>query len=87
MPALTLPPTCDRASTIALYPDLCEGLGAVPLLIDASKVDKIGQSMLQLLASAARSEGGISIQNPSEPFLAAVKLTGLEHIVMDGANA
>ncbi len=87
MPAVTLPATCDRASTIALYPDLCEGLGAVPLAIDASKVEKIGQTMLQVLASAARSEGGISVQNPSEPFLAALKLTGLEAIVMDGANA
>lgn len=87
MPALTLPPICDRASTIALYPDLCEGLGAAPLTLDASKVERVGQAMLQVLASAARSEGGISVQNPSEPFVAALKLTGLEAIVMDGANA
>lgn len=87
MPVLTLPPTCDRASTIAFYPDLCEGLGAVPLALDASKVERIGQSMLQVLASAARSEGGIAVQNPSEPFLAALRLTGLQAIVMDGVSA
>lgn len=87
MPALTLPATCDRAATIALYPDLCEGIGAVPLALDASRIERIGQTMLQVLASAARSEGGISIVNPSEPFLAAVRLTGLEHIILDGANA
>jgi anti-anti-sigma regulatory factor len=86
VPSLTLPAICDRASTIALYPDLCEALGAMPLAIDASRVERIGQAMLQVLASAARSEGGITVQSPSEPFLAALRLTGLEQIVIDGAN-
>lgn len=87
MSCLTLPTNCDRASTIALYPDLCEAHGAVPLTLDASRVERIGQTMLQVLVSAARSEGGISVVSPSDPFLAALRLTGLEHIVMDGANA
>lgn len=86
MTTLTLPPICDRASTIAIYPDLCEALGAVPLTLDASGVERIGQTMLQVLASAARTEGGIAVQSPSEPFLAALRLTGLEHTIMDGAN-
>ena len=86
MSALTLPATCDRASTIALLPDLCEALGAVPLPLDASNVERIGQSMLQVLVSAARSEGGINVINPSEAFVAALQLTGLESAIMDGAN-
>lgn len=86
MTALTLPPICDRASTIALYPDLCEALGALPLTVDASRVERIGQTMLQVLVSAARSEGGIAVQSPSAAFVATLRLTGLEQIVLDGAN-
>jgi anti-anti-sigma regulatory factor len=86
MPALTLPTICDRAATIAFYPDLCEALGSMPLTLDASRVERLGQAMLQMLASAARSEGGITVVNPSEPFLATLRLTGLERAVLKGAQ-
>jgi anti-anti-sigma regulatory factor len=84
---LALPPVCDRAAAAALYPELCDSLGSTPLAIDAGRVDRIGQAMLQLLVSAARSEGGITIHAPSTAFLAALRLTGLEQVVMEGAAA
>lgn len=84
---ITLPPICDRSAAAALYPELSEVLGPVPLAIDASRVERIGQAMLQLLVSAARSEGGIAVQHPSPAFAAALALTGLEHIVMEGIAA
>ena len=40
--------------------------------------------MLQLLVSAARSEGGIAVHQPSAAFTAALQLTGLERVVMEG---
>jgi hypothetical protein len=43
--------------------------------------------MLQLLVSAARSEGGITIHQPSPPFTAALRLTGLDHVVLEGVAA
>lgn len=84
---ITLPSLCDRAATSALYPEMQEAIGAMPLVVDASRVERIGQAMLQLLVSAARSEGGITVTKPSEPFLAALRLTGLETVVIDGAAA
>jgi anti-anti-sigma regulatory factor len=81
---IALPPVCDRAAAAALYPELTEGIGAHPLPIDAARVERIGQAMLQLLVSAARSEGGITILAPSEAFTAALRLTGLESVVMEG---
>jgi anti-anti-sigma regulatory factor len=86
MPTLTLPAICDRAATIAFYPDLCEAISTTPLTLDASQVERLGQSMLQMLASAARSEGGITVVNPSEPFLAALRLTGLEKALCEGVQ-
>ncbi|WP_379921917.1 STAS domain-containing protein [Erythrobacter sp. R86502] len=84
---MTLPSICDRSAAIALYPELAELIGAVPLAIDASRVEKIGQAMLQLLVSAARSEGGITIHKPSPSFSAAVILAKLDHVVMEGVAA
>lgn len=81
---ITLPPICDRSAAAALYPELAESLGAVPLPVDAARVERIGQAMLQVLVSAARSEGGIAIQQPSAAFTAALRLTGLEAVVMEG---
>ncbi len=59
----------------------------MPLAVDAARVERIGQAMLQLLVSAARSEGGIAVQQPSPAFTAALVLTGLEHIVIEGVAA
>jgi anti-anti-sigma regulatory factor len=84
---ITLPPICDRSAASALYPELAESLGPAPLAVDAGKVERIGQAMLQLLASAARSEGGILIHQPSAPFTAALKLTGLDHVIVEGIAA
>ncbi|PLK28056.1 hypothetical protein C0V72_00440 [Porphyrobacter sp. TH134] len=84
---ITLPPLCDRSAAAALLPEFAESLGPAPLAVDASKVEKIGQAMLQLLVSAARSEGGIAIHRPSSAFTAALCLTGLDHIVIEGVAA
>jgi anti-anti-sigma regulatory factor len=81
---LVLPPVCDRAAAAALYPELSESLGSHALVIDAGSVERIGQAMLQLLVSAARSEGGITIHAASEAFTAALRLAGLEAVVMEG---
>lgn len=84
---ITLPPICDRSAATALYPEFAESLGPVPLAIDASRVERIGQAMLQVLVSAARSEGGIVVQAPSPAFSAALALTGLERAIMEGVAA
>ena len=84
---IALPPVCDRSAAAALYPEMAESLGATPLTVDASRVEKIGQAMLQLLVSAARTEGGIAVHQPSPAFTAALGLTGLDHIIMEGAAA
>jgi anti-anti-sigma regulatory factor len=84
---ITLPAVCDRSAASALYPELAEAIGAIPLAVDASRVEKIGQAMLQMLVSAARSEGGIAIRQPSPAFTAALLLSGLDHIVLEGVTA
>jgi anti-anti-sigma regulatory factor len=81
---LTLPPVCDRSAAAALYSEIAESLGPTPLAVDAARVERIGQAMLQLLVSAARSEGGIAICQPSPAFSAALRLTGLDHVMMEG---
>jgi anti-anti-sigma regulatory factor len=82
---ITLPSKCDRAAATALIPEICDALGVHPLAVDAGKVERIGQAMLQLLVSAARTEGGIALANPSEAFTAAVRLAGLETILIEEA--
>jgi len=84
---IALPPICDRSAAAALYPEFAESLGPAPLAVDASKVERIGQAMLQLLVSAARSEGGIAIHQPSPAFTAALALARLDHVVMEGIAA
>lgn len=84
---ITLPPICDRGAAAALYPELAEALGPAPLAVDASRVERIGQAMLQVLVSASRTEGGIAIHQPSPAFTAALALTRLDHVVMEGLAA
>lgn len=84
---ITLPPICDRGAAAALTPELAEALGPAPLAVDASRVERIGQAMLQLLVSASRTEGGIAIHQPSPAFAAALALTRLDHVVMEGLSA
>jgi anti-anti-sigma regulatory factor len=84
---IVLPPICDRRAAAALVPEISESLGPAPLAVDASKVERIGQAMLQLLVSAAITEGGIAIHQPSAAFTAALKLTRLDQVVMQGSVA
>lgn len=84
---ITLPSICDRSAAAALYPELAESLGPAPLVVDAARVERIGQAMLQMLVSAARSEGGITVQSPSPAFTASLRLTGLDHVIMEGLAA
>ena len=84
---IMLPSICDRSAAAALYPELAESLGPAPLAVDAARVERIGQAMLQLLVSAARSEGGIVVHQPSPAFTAALRLTGLDHVLMEGLGA
>jgi len=78
MNTFTLPKICDRAAARSLHPDLRDAVGPEKLCIDASEVERVGQAMLQVLLSAAKSESGIVLTTPSEPFMAALRLTGLE---------
>ncbi len=84
---ITLPPVCDRSAASAIYPEIAESLGPAPLVVDAARVERIGQAMLQLLVSASRTEGGIAIHQPSPAFTAALELARLDHVVMEGLSA
>ncbi|MFM7404609.1 MAG: STAS domain-containing protein [Erythrobacter sp.] len=83
---IILPPICDRSAARALYPEFTEALGPAPLAVDAARVERIGQAMLQLLVSAARSEGGIVVRKPSTAFTAVLQLTGLADVVLEGVE-
>ncbi len=78
MNTFELPAIGDRSAARALYLDLRDAVGPQPLAIDASKVERLGQAMLQLLVSASQSEAGIAIEAPSEAFLDTIRLAGLE---------
>ena len=78
MNTVTLPAICDRAAARSLHPDLTDAIGSVKVAVDASAVERIGQSMLQLLISASNTEGGIALTGPSEPFMNAIRLAGLD---------
>lgn len=82
MLTITLPARCDRSATIALYPELNDAADdSNVLLIDASKVEQMGQVMLQALVAAARCDGGIEITASSAPFDEAVQLAKLDEML------
>lgn len=83
MITLTLPAHCDRAAAKALYTDISEALGPSVLSIDASRVEKVGQAMLQVLIAASKCDGGIAITGPSSVFRETVKLTGLDALLAE----
>lgn len=78
MNTVTLPAICDRTAARSLHSDLADAIGSVKVTVDASAVERIGQSMLQLLISASNTEGGIALRAPSEPFMNAIRLAGLD---------
>lgn len=77
MSTVKLPTACDSQASDALLAELIEASGQMAIVIDASQVEKVGQACFQILVSATRTAGGISIHNPSEAFTSAVKLAGL----------
>lgn len=87
MHTIELPPHCDRAAAAALYPELVEAVSGTPTPIDASKVERLGQAMMQLLVSAAATGGGIALQNPSAQFRDARQMAGLDAVLLDGDGA
>ncbi len=76
MPAIILPPRCDRAAAEALLPDLVAASRGGRVEIDASKAEQVGQAMLQLLVSARVSASSCAIS--ASPALAeAARMAGL----------
>ncbi|MEO0871440.1 MAG: STAS domain-containing protein [Pseudomonadota bacterium] len=83
MNTLTLPANCDRAAAKVTFTDICEALGPSALTIDASGVEKIGQTMLQVLIAAGKCDGGIAITDPSPAFRETITLAGLETLLSE----
>lgn len=78
MTNITLPPICDRAAARAVHQDLLSAIGDAKVTIDASAVERIGQAMMQVLVSATKTASGAEIETPSDAFLTAISLAGLE---------
>lgn len=88
MQAIQLPERCNRAAAIALYPELNDAAnGEGPVPIDASKVEQIGQAMLQILAAAASSENGIELNSTSDAFNDAIALAKMGDILTKSETA
>lgn len=81
MIGIKLPAVCDSLASEVLKAELIELCGVSAVEVDASEVSKMGQACLQVLVSAARTSGGISLRNPSDEFGAAVALTGLTGVL------
>lgn len=83
MKTIYLPDVLDRTIATGLALELSDALGGSGgVLIDASRIRQIGQCGLQLLASAAltsvRREQSFAITAPSEAFVKAVRISGLQ---------
>jgi len=78
---IELPETLDMPAAAPLAATLMKLVGG-PLSIDASKVQRLGASCLQVLLAAARTwkaEGdALTLQDPSPRFLEDLNLLGLE---------
>jgi chemotaxis protein CheX len=78
---IELPENLDMPAAAPLAEGLARRLGE-PLVLDASRVVRLGASCLQVLLAAARSwkaEGdALTLQEPSPRFLEDLKLLGLE---------
>ena len=83
MNPIILPNNCDRTAAKSLHPEVCDALGPSPVTIVASDVERMGFAMVQLLVSAARSEGGIALTDPSEPVREALRIAGFTSLLDD----
>lgn len=86
MPPIALPPCCNTAAAEALLPELVAAFAQGPIEIDGSGVSRVGQAVLQLLASARRSGERTTII-PSPALRDAARLAGLEHELFDEVAA
>ncbi len=86
MQIIELPSHCDRAAAAALHPEFLAAAGEKATKVDASKVERLGFAVMQLLVSADHTEGGIALNAPSEPFVDTLRLAGLETLLADGAE-
>lgn len=90
---MTRHPLPTRLTTMAAGPLAKKLLESVetrmPLSLDGSAVESIGQACLQVLASARKtavSRGiGFSIHEPSEALREGCALTGLDHLLAPSA--
>jgi chemotaxis protein CheX len=78
---IELPENLDQPAAAPLAEAFLKRVGE-PLAIDASRVNRLGASCLQVLLAAARawkSEGdALTLQDPSVRFLEDLNLLGLE---------
>lgn len=82
MSALALPDRCDRAAAELLLPDLIAAVASDNFTIDASQVEQIGQSMLQLLVSARMA--GATIR-PSQALRDMARMAALDAMLFGDA--
>lgn len=85
MQTVTLPAQCDRTALPALLDDLIAAArGAV--MVDGSRVEQAGQSLLQLLVSLRKTQSETMIV-PSEQLRALARCAGLERFLFDEAQS
>lgn len=82
MKTITLPVIIDRTVAAELTPELTDALGTgAGIVIAAGNVRQIGQCGLQLLLSAAltasRRDMAFVVQEASEAFESALRISGL----------
>lgn len=84
VPIIELPTHCDRSAAASLHPEFIEAMGSEPIVVDASRVERLGLAVLQLLVSAERTTGGLAIQCPSAQLRETLALAGLEEMLASG---
>lgn len=82
MAKIILPAACDRSAVRALVPEFVAALDHGRIEIDASKVEKAGQALLQLLVSARRTGPGARIDH-SPALLEIARRSGLDAALFD----
>lgn len=90
MRLIELPPLVDRGAASTLAAEIADALGAGPVALDCSAVERIGQSGLQLLLCArttADARGQRLAIRPSPALDDAARLAGLADAIFVGAAA